>query len=116
MAEYPGLGLFPGRSLSVGDALSLSGSRQNLDEVALRAHVADAGYAGWALFDEAVAQLLAAWHHGGECQRLLLANSETRHFARNLQRCHASLACPDSRVWRESRASGCRFLALVKPN
>ena len=95
MAEYPGLELFQeDRCLLV--TLSLSGSRPNLDEAAVRTHVVDAGYAGWALFDEAIAQLLAAWHHGGGI------------FARNLQRCHASLACPDACVWRENRASrGC---------
>lgn len=53
--------------------------RQNLDEAAVRSHVVDAGYAG-ALFDEAVAQLLAAWHHGGECQRLLLGEQRDAAF------------------------------------
>ena len=45
MAEYPGLELFQeDRCLLV--TLSLSGSRQNLDEAAVRSHVVDAGYAG----------------------------------------------------------------------
>ena len=80
MAEYPGLELFQeDRCLLV--TLSLSGSRQNLDEAAVRSHVVDAGYAGWALFDEAVAQLLAAWHHGGECQRLLLGEQRDAAFS-----------------------------------
>ena len=80
MVEYPGLVLAQeDRRLLV--TLVPSAARPALDESSLREYLAQTGYAGWALSDAAMAQLLTIWNGGGTCESLLLGEQRDGSFS-----------------------------------
>lgn len=58
-----------------------SGEHAILDQEGLLAFVAAAGYAEWALFDEALDALLAAYNQGKACQNLALGEQRDGKFS-----------------------------------